>query len=46
VCACFKYEFMYLAIKEVFFRLNVDILAEFVFRLFQPFKPSQFSIKF
>ena len=43
MCACFKYEFMYLAvILKSFFRLNVEILAEFVFRLFE----SSFSIKF
>jgi hypothetical protein len=38
VCACFKYEFVFLAvILKSFFRLNVEILAEFVFRLFEPF---------
>jgi hypothetical protein len=38
VCACFKYEFMYLAIiLKSFYRLNVEILAKFVFRFFEPF---------
>jgi hypothetical protein len=43
MCARFNYEFMYSAvILKSFFRLNVEILAEFVFRLFK----SSFSIKF
>jgi hypothetical protein len=38
VFACFKYEFVYLAvILKSFFRLNVEILTEFVFHLFEPF---------
>jgi hypothetical protein len=50
VCACFKYEFMYFSIAIIlnsFFRftLSVQILAEFVLRLFEPFQ-SNFSIKF
>jgi hypothetical protein len=44
VCACFNYEFMYLAvILKSFFRLNVEILAEFVFRLFEPFSVEFFD---
>ena len=38
VCACFKYEFMYLdVILKSFFSFKCEILAEFVFRLFEHF---------
>ena len=47
VCACCKYEFMCLAdILRSFFRLNVEILAEFVFILFEPFLSRVFRLNF
>jgi hypothetical protein len=44
VCACFKYEFMYLAvILKSFVFINVEILAEFVFHLFGGFLIESFN---